>query len=141
MRAMGLSLFLGVLLLVGCGGGDDSGTPPVITDPMDDGGTDDRCVDKDDDGAGRGCGLYDCDDDDPEVTDDCTRCSGDEPEKNCPCDEGTEAMLCDPENLGEEKEVNGQLLQCTQGARYCQEAAGLDDTWVWTDCVGVFTPQ
>lgn len=137
MRAMGLSVFLSVLLLAGCGG-DDGGSPPVSVDPDDDGGTgNDRCVDEDGDGAGRRCaGGFDCNDDDPNITDECTRCL--EPEKNCPCDEGTEGMACIPDNLGEEMVVNGRLLQCEEGARYCQEAAGVEDTWVWTDCVGIF---
>lgn len=139
MRATGLSLFLSVLVLAGCGG-DDGGSPPVLVDPMGDGGADpDRCIDEDGDGAGRRCGTFDCDDDNPDVTDECTQCT--EPSKDCPCDEGVEPLLCEPDNLGEEMEVNGQLLQCTQGARYCHEAAGVEATWVWTDCVGVFTPQ
>jgi len=140
MRATGLSVFLSVFLLVGCGG-DDGGSPPVSVDPGDDGGMDnDDCVDADGDGAGRRCaGGFDCNDDDPEITDDCVRCL--EPAKNCPCEEGTEAMLCTPDNLGEQVEMNGQLLQCTEGQRFCQEAASVEGTWVWTDCAGVFTPQ
>jgi hypothetical protein len=139
MRLTGLGLFFSVLLLVGCGG-DDGGTPPVSTEPMGDGGNDNRgCVDEDDDGAGRRCPVFDCDDDDPEVTDDCMRCQ--EPAENCPCDEGAEAMLCTPKNINEQKEEHGQLLQCTEGQRYCREAVGVDEeTFVWTDCVGVFTP-
>jgi hypothetical protein len=136
MRAIGLGMFLSVLWLAACGG-DDGGSPTVPVNPGDDGGMDnDDCVDNDGDGAGRRCpGGFDCNDDDPDVTD-CTSCN--QPEKDCPCEEGTDPMVCDPDNLGEEMVVNGQLLECTEGARYCQEAAGVEETWVWTDCVGVF---
>jgi hypothetical protein len=139
MRATCLSLFLSVFLMVGCGG-DDGGGPPVSTNPMGDGGRDDdECVDEDGDGAGRRCPVFDCNDDDPEITDECMRCR--EPSEDCPCDEGTDAMLCIPDNVGEQKEEDGLLLQCFEGQRYCREAVGADeDVWVWTDCVGIFTP-
>ena len=141
MRASGWALVVSVLLVVGCG--DDGEPAPMRNNgPRDDGGQNDDCVDEDGDGAGRRCGLYDCDDDDPEITNECTLCIGDEPEENCPCEEGTEPMLCEPDNLGETMtSSNGQLLECTQGARYCHAAAGVEDTWVWSDCEGIFTLQ
>jgi hypothetical protein len=137
MRAMGFGCLLSVLLLAGCGG-DDGGMPPVSVDPGDDGGTNSRCIDEDGDGAGRRCARLDCDDNDPDVTNECTLCT--RPALDCPCDEGTEPMACRPRELGQQVEMNGQLLQCFEGTRYCHEVAGVEDTWVWTDCNAIFTP-
>lgn len=137
MRSTGFGLLLSVCLLIGCGG-DDGGSPPVSTDPDAGGGNQNRCEDEDGDGAGYRCPTADCDDNDPEVTNECMRCRV--PSEDCPCEEGTDAMLCTPEDFGETKEENGQLLQCTEGQRYCREAVGVDEeVWVWTDCVGVYT--
>jgi hypothetical protein len=136
MRATEFGGFLGVLLLAGCGG-DDGGMPPVSVDPGD-GGSTNRCIDEDGDGAGQRCGRIDCDDNDPDVTNECTLCTT--PALDCPCEEGTEPLPCDPKELGQQVEMNGRLLQCTEGARYCHEVAGVEDTWVWTDCNAIFTP-
>ena len=136
MRASGLGFFLRVLLIAACG--DDPKPPVMAAEPRDDGGLDNECVDEDGDGAGRRCGMSDCDDNDPDVTNECIRCNV--PNENCPCEEGTEPEVdCTPENLGEQREQNGQLLECTKGVRYCHEPAGLAGTFVWTACEGVFT--
>jgi len=135
MRTSGLGLVLIALCVAACG--DDAGPPTISTEPTDDGGTVSRCIDEDGDGAGRRCGKVDCDDNDPDITDECLRCN--EPSEDCPCDEGTPPELCVPEDLHDTKEVNGQLLQCVEGARYCHEPPGLAGTFVWSDCEGVYT--
>lgn len=138
MRVSGLGLVLSVLLVAACGG-DDTSPPTVSSGGGEDGGTSNRCIDNDGDGAGRRCGMADCDDDDPEITNECFLCTGSEPEEGCPCDEGTMPELCTPDNLNDTMMVNGQLLQCVEGARYCHQPAGVDpDTFVWGECMGVF---
>src|SRR5690349_18440785 len=94
---------LGVLALIAggaCSGGDDD-DGPAATAPTShhDGGTKVKeCVDADGDGWGDNCDLGDdCDDDDPEVTDECRRCRTEN--KGCPCEPGTKPLHCDPEDL------------------------------------------
>jgi hypothetical protein len=121
---------------MGCG--DDPPRAPGVGlgDGDDDDGGSFVCVDRDDDGAGENCEDYDCDDNDPEITDECRRCR--EPNRGCPCEPGTEATGCQPEDLGEEVERDGQVLTCTDGARYCREHEELDGDYLWTDCVGIY---
>lgn len=136
MRASRMGWLLGVLLIAACG--DDAAPPPVSTiDPMEDGGQVSGCIDNDGDGAGRRCPIVDCDDNDPDITDECTRCNGPGPEKNCPCDEGSEPVLCHPSNKGERIMRDGRLLECVDGAFYCRQVPGVEE-FVWSDCEGVF---
>jgi hypothetical protein len=126
MRMIALGL-LGLCLVIGCGGDDDA--PPADEGPTTkgDSGTDSRtCMDEDGDGFGRYCdeGL-DCDDDDPDITDECRRCA--KPNKGCPCPEGTRAMQCDPDDVETVQNGVKGVLVCTEGARYCRDGA-------WSDC-------
>ncbi len=137
MRLRGLLIACGMWsALMGCG--DDPPRAPGVGlgDGDDDDGGSFVCVDRDDDGAGENCEDYDCDDNDPEITDECRRCR--EPNRGCPCEPGTEATGCQPEDLGEEVERDGQVLTCTDGARYCREHEELDGDYLWTDCVGIY---
>jgi hypothetical protein len=119
---------LAMVALLACSGDDggDDGDDGLMTDgPTEDGGAQ-RCVDEDGDGFGRGCsGALDCDDDDPEVTDECYRCG--EPDEGCPCEPGTEQVHCvpDPKRVSMNG-VTGTLV-CSEGARYCRDGA-------WTEC-------
>ena len=121
--------FLGLLWALGCGGGDDGtgGTPRVsATDP--DGGRGMReCIDEDGDGWGRNCEMgADCDDNDPEVTDECRRCV--KPNKGCPCEPGTAPEIgCKPPSMRGTKDGVAGTYVCSEGTRYCREG-------VWTEC-------
>jgi hypothetical protein len=120
-------LVLGMLVGLGCGGDDDAGSkrPPVMTGG--DAGFGSReCVDEDGDGFGRHCGAGDdCDDDDPEMTDECVRCAS--PNKGCECEKGTAPMSCvPPEMAATVNGVSGTWV-CSEGTRYCRDL-------VWTDC-------
>jgi len=109
------------LMALGCGD-DSSGTGGSV--PIDAGDqTDEReCIDDDGDGFGPYCGKgMDCDEDDPMVTDLCYRCA--QANEDCPCEPGTEALFCLPPDM----KVEGGLIVCTEGARYCRDGA-------WTDC-------
>ena len=115
------------LLLGGCGGGDDGGgtkRPPVM---MSDGGLGSReCVDEDGDGFGLNCGDgLDCDDEDPEMTDECVRCAS--PSRGCPCEKGTEPMKCKPPPMAATMNGVEGIVVCNEGARYCRDEK-------WSDC-------
>jgi hypothetical protein len=115
----------------GCGDDDVTETPR----PRRDAGDDERvCTDADGDGFGKYCDPgTDCDDEDPEITDECQRCLV-PTSKGCPCEPGTMAMRCDPPDI----EAEGGRLVCREGTRYCREAK-------WSDCeiIGqyVFVPD
>lgn len=98
----------------GCGADD---APPTKRPPKDrDAGDEFVCVDKDGDGWGMYCDLgLDCDDDDPEITDECRRCK--QPQENCPCTPGTMPVKCDPPDI----QVEGGVLVCSEGTRYCRD--------------------
>jgi hypothetical protein len=113
--------------LLGCGGGGGGGDDDDAPSLSADGGTGKReCIDEDGDGFGRSCEHgRDCDDEDPQVTDECIRCK--QPNKGCPCEPGTKYMTCDPED--QHVVVDGKVgtLVCSDGARYCRLGA-------WSDC-------
>jgi hypothetical protein len=124
MVALGWLLLCGLMLGCGDDGGPDMDPPPVATR---DGGSGSRvCMDEDGDGFGRYCddGL-DCDDEDPEITDECRRCA--QPNKGCPCPLGTRHMTCDPDDVEAVQDGVKGVLVCTEGARYCRDGA-------WSDC-------
>lgn len=105
-------------------GGDDTPAPggPGIGNHDDDAGKT-VCVDEDDDGWGKGCSKGDdCDDTDPDVTDECRRCRGGAV-KDCPCKPGTQQVSCEPPV----KHVDGGTLVCSEGTRYCRDGN-------WGDC-------
>ena len=131
MRAWAFCV-VAVLGFSGCAGGDDDdGMASSVPTSNKDGGTGSRrCMDEDGDGFGRYCVAgNDCDDEDPTVTDECTRCVV--PNKNCPCEPGTKPLYCDPDDL--HVTMNGQtgVLVCSEGTRYCRDE-------VWSDCEILF---
>ena len=84
-------------------------------------------MDEDGDGFGQNCKLgKDCDDTDPNVTDECRRCVM--PNLGCPCTPGTMGMRCDPKYM-KKTTMNGQTgtLVCSEGTRYCRDG-------VYSDC-------
>jgi len=107
--------------------GDDE-APPTATRPRD-AGDEFECVDEDGDGFGVYCDRgADCDDDDPEVTDDCRRCM--RPREGCKCTPGTEPLGCDPPDI----ETEGGVLVCSEGTRYCRDAK-----WSACEVIGEYT--
>jgi hypothetical protein len=112
---------------LGCGGG--SGNHKVdnnVMVPADAGTGMTMCIDMDGDGYGVGCDLgADCDDNDPSITDQCTRCET--PNKGCPCTPGTMYMNCDPADKHITQNGVPGVLVCSQGTRYCRDGA-------WSDC-------
>jgi hypothetical protein len=115
-------LFALCLAAVGCSA---SGNRPVANVPYDndDAGEDEElCIDRDHDGFGRNCDKgKDCDDEDPNVTDECRRCLN--VVKDCPCKMGTTALRCTPPTI----QVEGGVLVCAEGTRYCRGG-------YWSDC-------
>jgi hypothetical protein len=89
-------------------------------------------MDADGDGFGKYCpaGL-DCNDHDPNVTDECVRCAM--PNLGCPCEPGTMPMRCDP-HYAKKTTMNGQTgtLVCSEGTRYCRDGA-------YSDCEILFS--
>ena len=94
--------------------GDDAAPPKKVSHS--DAGNEFACVDDDGDGFGEYCDKgVDCDDTDPNVTDECRRCKT--PKLNCPCKAGTMPMKCDPPDM----HVAGGTLVCSEGTRYCRD--------------------
>jgi hypothetical protein len=118
-------------LITSAGCGDDSEPPDNFSvDDRDSGVGLRECIDEDDDGFGN---QYceegrDCDDDDPEVTDECYRCVS--PNRNCPCEPGTMAVPCTPDAI----QVEGGTLVCAEGTRYCR-----DGLWSSCEAIGEYT--
>src|SRR5262245_37645353 len=99
----------GLVLGMGCGGSKKKGSTPAVSTSADAGEGSNRsheCVDNDGDMFGDYCDAGDdCDDNDPTITDECTRCK--QPAVDCPCDPGTKPMKCDPHYT---KKVEGGTL-------------------------------
>jgi hypothetical protein len=116
---------------LGCGD-DDTRSPGVPPDGDEDAGLR-VCTDVDNDGYGKYCSRgNDCDDNDPNITDECRRCV--RVAKDCPCPASTLPVSCDPPT----QRVDGGILVCEDGTRYCRDG-------YWSDCelVGnyVFIPN
>lgn len=106
-----LTLWLCLAIAWGCG--DDA--PPTHV-AAGDGGDEFACVDKDGDGFGQFCDPgADCDDSDPNITDECRRCRT--VKAGCPCEPGTMPKKCDPPDM----QVEGGTLVCKEGTRYCRD--------------------
>ena len=122
-----------LVCLVACGGKPkhaDEGDDTNISLDTDAGSGESKCVDEDDDGFGHGCADGpDCNDKDPEITDECTRCRT--PNKGCPCEPGTMPLSCDPAD--KRVTMNGVtgVLVCKEGTRYCRDGA-------YSDCEIIF---
>jgi hypothetical protein len=116
------SFSLLVVLTTAACSGDDSHRPTVPTGDGEDGGSDEACIDEDGDGYGKNCDKgRDCDDSDPDTTDECRRCIG--VVKDCPCAMGTKTLSCTPPVM----HVVGGTLVCKEGNRYCRDG-------YWSDC-------
>lgn len=125
MRLLAVCCF-GLFAAIGCSGDDgDGGDGNGVDTTISDGGGRPVCVDRDGDGYGRYCGQNDCDDDDPDITDECTRCVM--PAKDCPCEPGTRFVTCDPDDVRTTMNGVTGTVYCDDGARYCRDGA-------WTDC-------
>lgn len=104
-----------------CSGGGDTAKYSGVPVGDDDAGST-ECVDKDHDGYGRYCSAgSDCDDNDPDITDECRRCLA--AAKDCPCKPGTAQTRCTPPVM----HVDGGTLVCSEGTRYCRDG-------YWGDC-------
>jgi hypothetical protein len=107
-----LAVSLSLFCVVSCG--DDEAPPKKAVHR--DAGDEYACVDEDGDGFGQYCDRgSDCDDEDPNVTDECRRCRL--PTLNCPCKPGTEPTKCNPPDI----HVEGGTLVCSEGTRYCRD--------------------
>lgn len=102
--------------VAGCGDDDGPGGGYV---PVDSGYS---CVDEDNDGYGDGCAAMDCDDSNPDITNQCRMCLDNPIREGCPC-EPQEGMECVPEPIPHPE----GLLVCREGTRFCRDA-------VWTAC-------
>ena len=111
----------------GCGGDDGGGTQDYFRSDADAGmGVERVCMDADNDGFGRYCVEgRDCDDDDPDFTDECYRCVM--ANVDCPCDPGTRPEFCDPDDRQVEMDGVVGTLVCSEGTRYCRDG-------LWSDC-------
>jgi hypothetical protein len=126
-RVFGLAVMV-AMLGAACGG--DGAAPPAKKVTRSDAGSDEfMCVDDDGDGFGLYCELgTDCDDTDPEITDECRRCMS--PKEGCTCKPGTAPVKCDPPSI----KVAGGTLVCSEGTRYCRDSA-----WSACEIIGQYT--
>ena len=107
--------------LHGCG---DDGPAPREFVPGDASFAELECVDEDGDGFGAYCPLgSDCDDGDPDSTDECYVCVGTKPEPDCPCEPGTPPVECNPDDII----VDEGTLVCSEGTYFCRDA-------YWSTC-------
>lgn len=125
-RVSMLSVCVVLAVVAAACGGDDRkhNNPGVSSEDQTDGGSAERCVDKDGDGFGKFCKEgVDCDDGDPDTTDECVRCV--KPNKDCPCDPQP-PVFCKPSD----REGDGGVYKCAEGSRFCREG-------YWSDCEAV----
>jgi hypothetical protein len=136
MRARAFCLVVLVVGL-GCGGDDDSeGTTKPPSGRLDAGGAR-QCIDDDDDGYGDYCDDgNDCDDDDPEITDECRRCRV--PGDDCPCEVGSKPLYCDPPDLATTQNGKTGVLVCSEGTRYCRPEQDEETEGRWSECEILF---
>jgi hypothetical protein len=116
-----LSTVLCVLALSSAAGcGDDDGPGGVVI-PADSGYS---CVDEDNDGftVGEGCFNLDCDDGNPDITDQCRECLDEPIQEGCAC-EPQEGLQCVPDPMPHPE----GLLVCREGTRFCRDG-------LWTAC-------
>ena len=124
-----------VILVAGCGGDDDA-EPYMDFDASTGGSRSSACVDEDGDGFGEGRCRYgdDCDDDDPNIGDECIRCPkcetcleevGKECDDcpGCPCDPGTPSIKC----LMPDDVLDQYVTQCSEGVMNCRDGE-------WAEC-------
>lgn len=126
---MRLGLLMFVACLLGCGGGHGGGSGGGDVQVLADAGSG-GCMDEDGDGFGYGCVPgADCDDADPNITDECRRCAV--PNKGCPCEVGSKPLNCDPDD--KRVTMNGVTgtLVCSEGTRYCRDG-------IYSDCEILF---
>jgi hypothetical protein len=127
---------LGVVLVAACGGDDDA-VPIAEFDASSGGGRSNECIDEDGDGFGEGRCRYgrDCDDEDPDVGDECIRCprcddclaegnTDCEGCQGCPCEEGAASRACRLEKTIVD-EATG--TSCSEGVMNCRDGE-------WTRC-------
>ncbi len=134
LRSLLTSAVFAVCFL-GCGGkGGGGGGAGSYSVADNDGGANTvtrGCVDMDGDGYGKNCPMgQDCNDNDPNITDECIRCRT--TNQGCPCDPGTMPMRCDPHYM-QKTTMNGVsgTLVCSEGTRYCRDG-------VYSDCEVLF---
>lgn len=121
-----------VILFAACGSDDDDTEALVEPDASSKSGESRICIDEDDDGYGEGRCRYgkDCDDNDPNVGDECIRCpacdqcleqGGNECEgcQGCPCEPGTPSTGC---LLPTDPAMEDQdIVQCNSGVMTCRD--------------------
>lgn len=131
MRAPAICM-MALLVVAGCGGDDDDGggTAGRVSTTRDGGAGRRRCVDNDGDGYGDYClEGDDCDDTDPEQTNQCRVCNV--PNTNCDCEPGTKPVHCDPDDVMVTRDGKVGVLVCSEGTRYCRDG-------IWSECEILF---
>lgn len=123
VREIAAILMTWLVVLAGCSSERaDSPVDPTVW-PIEDAGPKRVCVDEDGDGFGDNCTFGpDCDDTDPEVTDECYRCATDGTE-GCACDEEGARVEC-----GKIISRLGDQVTCGFGWSTCSEG-------VWGPCI------
>ena len=118
-----------LLFLVWTGCGDSGGGGDDGFEVGDAGPPRQRCVDADGDGYDLYCGAArDCDDEDPNVLDECFQCDPDVPKEGCPCTPGTKPIEnCNPEDIRTVQNGVSGVIRCEIGTRYCRDGA-------WSTC-------
>lgn len=115
------------LLLFGPACGDSGGGSDDGFQIGDAGPPRQRCVDADGDGYDLYCGAaLDCDDEDPNVLDECFRCK-DEGTEGCACTPGEKPRYCNPEDVRTVQNGVTGIIRCDEGTRYCRDG-------VWSAC-------